>query len=183
MPLNYQALFDASPNPYLILDRQLNIAGANRAYLDSTQRTLPDIVGRWAWEAFPTDAATEAMAVASFERVIRTGLPETQPLLRFDIPRPESEGGGLEKRFWSIKVMPVFDAQGEVEFVLQHPVDVTELESSRKFPLHPQDWRSSLSRQGFSTVRAKHKRTTCRSRPRAIGCASCSPRHRVSWLY
>ncbi|MGF6529140.1 hypothetical protein [Variovorax sp. PvP013] len=47
MPLNYQALFDASPNPYLILDRSLNIAGANKAYLKSTRRTLSDIVGRW----------------------------------------------------------------------------------------------------------------------------------------
>jgi PAS domain S-box-containing protein len=128
MSLNYQALFDASPNPYLVLDRSLNIAGANRAYLASTQRELADIVGRWAWEAFPTDSATEALAVASFERVFRTGLPETQPLLRFDITRPEAQGGGLEKRFWCIKLTPVFDGEGEVEFVLQHPIDVTELE-------------------------------------------------------
>ena len=31
--LDYQALFDASPNPYLVLDRSLDIVGANRAYL------------------------------------------------------------------------------------------------------------------------------------------------------
>ena len=148
MSLNYQALFDASSNAYLVLDRSLNIAGANQAYLQATQRELADIVGRWAWEAFPTDPATEALAVASFERVIRTGLPETQPLLRFDIPRPEAQGGGLEKRFWSIKLTPVFDAQGEVEFVLQHPIDVTELErlkdiapASKKLAIQPEQVR------------------------------------------
>ena len=29
--LDYAGLFDASPNPYLVLDRRLHIAGANRA--------------------------------------------------------------------------------------------------------------------------------------------------------
>ena len=128
MPLNYQALFDASPNPYLVLDRSLNIAGANRAYLQSTQRELSDIVGRWAWDAFPTDAATLAQAIASFERVLATRATDVMPLLRFDVARPEAQGGGLEKRYWSISHIPVLDDQGEVEVVLQHPIDVTELE-------------------------------------------------------
>jgi PAS domain S-box-containing protein len=128
MPLNYQALFDASPNPYLVLDRSLNIAGANKAYLQSTQRELSDIVGRWAWDAFPTDADTLAQAIASFERVIATRETDVMPLLRFDVARPEAQGGGLEKRYWSISHIPVLDEQGEVEVVLQHPIDVTELE-------------------------------------------------------
>ncbi len=106
MPLNYQALFDASPNPYLVLDRSLNIAGANKAYLQSTQRELSDIVGRWAWDAFPTNAATLAQAIASFERVIATRETDVMPLLRFDVARPEAQGGGLEKRYWSISHIP-----------------------------------------------------------------------------
>ena len=32
----YRALFDASPNPYLVMDRRLVIAYANRAYLASS---------------------------------------------------------------------------------------------------------------------------------------------------
>jgi PAS domain-containing protein len=128
MPLNYQALFDASPNPYLVLDRSLNIAGANKAYLQSTQRELSDIIGRWTWDAFPTDAETLALAIASFERVIATRATDMMPLLRFDVPRPEAQGGGFEKRYWSISHIPVLDDQGEVEVVLQHPIDVTELE-------------------------------------------------------
>ena len=128
MPLNYQALFDASPNPYLVLDRSLNIAGANKAYLRSTQRELSDIVGRWAWDAFPTDAETLAQAIASFERVIATRATDMIPLLRFDVARPEAQGGGFEKRYWSISHIPVLNDQGEVEVVLQHPIDVTELE-------------------------------------------------------
>ena len=132
MPLNYQALFDASPNPYLVLDRSLNIAGANKAYLQSTQRELSDIIGRWAWDAFPTNAATLAQAIASFERVIATRETDVMPLLRFDVARPEAQGGGLEKRYWSISHIPVLDDQGDVEVVLQHPIDVTELEGLKQ---------------------------------------------------
>lgn len=44
--LNYRGLFEASPNPYLVLDRKLFIIGANQAYLKSTRRELADIVGR-----------------------------------------------------------------------------------------------------------------------------------------
>ena len=129
--LDFPALFDASPNPYLVLDRQLHIVGANRAYLASVKRELTDIVGRWAWEAFPTDPETLKQAVASFERVIRTRQPDTMPLLRFDVARPASEGGGMEERYWSITHTPVLGADGEVATVLQHPIDVTELQRLR----------------------------------------------------
>ena len=129
--LDHAGLFDASPNPYLVLDRSLNIAGANRAYLAATKRELADLVGRWAWDAFPAEPETVRQSVASFERVLRTGEPDTMALLRFDIPRPEAEGGGFEERWWSIVHAPVPDEDGEVAWVLQHPIDVTELKRLR----------------------------------------------------
>ena len=93
--LDHAGLFDASPNPYLVLDRALNIVGANRAYLEATKRDLRDIVGRWAWDAFPTDPETLRQSVESFERVLRTRGPDTLALLRFDIAKPEADGGGF----------------------------------------------------------------------------------------
>jgi diguanylate cyclase (GGDEF)-like protein/PAS domain S-box-containing protein len=132
LDLDYRGLFDASPNPYLVLDRALNIVGANKAYLAATRRELADIVGRWAWDAFPTDPETLKRAIASFERVIQTGQPDTIALLRYDIPRPESEGGGFAVRYWSITHSPVLNAAGEVAWVLQHPIDVTELQELRE---------------------------------------------------
>jgi len=129
--LDYAGLFDASPNPYLVLDRALTIVGANRAYLAATKRELADILGRWAWDAFPTDPDTLRQSIASFERVLRTGQSDTVAVLRFDIPRPEAEGGGFEERYWSITHTPVLDGNGEVSLVLQHPIDVTELQRLR----------------------------------------------------
>ena len=88
--LDFQGLFEVSPNPCLVLDRKLHIVGANRAYLAGVERELSDIVGRWAWDAFPADAETVRQVIGSFERVIRTGQPDTMALLRFDVPRPEA---------------------------------------------------------------------------------------------
>ncbi|WP_169742860.1 PAS domain S-box protein [Muricoccus aerilatus] len=126
--MNFHSVFNASPNPYLILDRRLHIVGANQAYLANVKRDLADIVGRWAWDAFPADEETVRQSVASFERVIRTKQPDTMALLRFDVPRPEAEGGGFMKRYWSITHSPVLGDDGEVEAVLQHPIDVTPLQ-------------------------------------------------------
>jgi PAS domain S-box-containing protein len=132
----FGGIYDASPNPYLILNRDLHIASANRAYLKSTGRALADIVGRWAWDAFPTDPQTLEQAIASFERVIATGKVDTMALLRFDIPRAEADGGGFEVRYWSITHSPIFGSDGEVDYVLQHPIDVTELERLREVTRH-----------------------------------------------
>jgi PAS domain S-box-containing protein len=128
MSLSFQTLFDDSPNPYLVLDPSLNIVSANRAHLASTQRQLSDIVGCCIWEAYPTDPETLRQLCASCERVIRTRQPDTIPLLRLDVVAPDAADKEFEKRYWSIRHVPVLDAAGAVEAVLQHPIDVTELE-------------------------------------------------------
>jgi PAS domain S-box-containing protein len=128
MPLNYQSLFNDSPNPYLVVDPSLKIVCANRAYLVATQRALSDIMGRVLWDVYPTDPITLGQLGESFDRVIRTRQPDTISLLRFDVAVPATNGREFEKRYWSIKHIPVLNAAGDVEAVLQHPVDVTELE-------------------------------------------------------
>ncbi len=128
----YRALFDASPNPYLVLDRRLTIVGANRAYLATAGRTLDEIAGRLVWDAFPPDPLTRRHMQASFDRVLRTGRPDTMALLRYDIPRRAGEGGGLETRYWTITHLPVLDAAGAVELLLQQPIDVTGLARMRE---------------------------------------------------
>ncbi len=130
--LDYHGIFDASPNPYLVLDRDLHIVVANRAYLRLTQRDLADIVGRSAWDAFPTDPETLRQSIASFERVIHSRQPDTIALLRFDIPRPEAEDHEFETRYWSLTHTPVMNTNGEVEQIIQHALDVTELERLRQ---------------------------------------------------
>jgi hypothetical protein len=50
---DYGAIFRAMPTPYLVMTPDLVIADANPAYLETTGRTLEEIVGRPVFDAFP----------------------------------------------------------------------------------------------------------------------------------
>ena len=59
---------------------------------------------------------------ASFEFVLRHKVEHAVPVQRFDIRRPD---GTWEERHWKPVNMPILDANGEVEFILQQVEDVT----------------------------------------------------------
>jgi PAS domain S-box-containing protein len=125
---DFEAVFRASPYPYLLLDRELAIVSANPAYLQVTGRTLADLAGRQLFDAFPPNAddpeSTNVAEVrASVERVIRTRQADQATFLRYSIPRP---GGGFDERYWSTVHTPVLDDAGEVAYVVQNSLDVTE---------------------------------------------------------
>lgn len=47
--LDFEAIFDASPNPYMVLDRDLRYVAANQAYLEITTRRREDLIGERLW--------------------------------------------------------------------------------------------------------------------------------------
>ena len=53
--IDFRALFEHSPNSYMLLDRELRYVAANRAYLDVTGRSLEDLLGRNIFDIFPHD--------------------------------------------------------------------------------------------------------------------------------
>jgi two-component sensor histidine kinase len=127
--IDFEALFDASPNPYVLLAPDLTIVAMNEAYLAATMREREDIVGRSMFEAFPSDPDSDSRQLLhnSFERVVRTGEKDEIALIRYDIELPSGE---YEERYWSATHTPLLDA-GRVAFILQHTVDVTELHRLR----------------------------------------------------
>jgi PAS domain S-box-containing protein len=58
--INFEALFSASPNPYVLLDLSFTIVGMNDAYLQVTMRGREDLLGR---NLFETDMFRRAQAV------------------------------------------------------------------------------------------------------------------------
>jgi PAS domain S-box-containing protein len=128
-PIDFAALFDASPNPYVLLSPDLTIVDMNAAYLGATMRTREDLVGRNMFDAFPGEGESVEQLRASLERALSSGRADHLALIHYDIPRPD--GNGFEERFWSATHTPLRAADGAVAYILQHTVDVTELHRLR----------------------------------------------------
>lgn len=122
------AIVQGMPQPYLILDADLVIVGASNAYLELTDRTLDDIVGRSILEAFPENpeaagTVEQGPLEVSLRHVLATGKPHEMAVIQYDIPQP---GGGFVQKFWTPIHTPVAGADGKPAFIIQNPMDVTE---------------------------------------------------------
>lgn len=141
---DFKALFNASPYPYLLLSApDLTIIGANPAYLHRVGRTAEDIIGQYVFTVFPENpsdpASTNVHEVrTSIERAIATKLPDTTPFLRYAVPHETPEGPVFQEIYWSAVHTPVLDVHGEVSFVAQNAIDVTELYNFDKVAQLPQ---------------------------------------------
>jgi PAS domain S-box-containing protein len=130
--ISFRALFELSPNSYMLLDRQMRYLAANRAYLDITGRRLEDLLGRNIFDVFPHDPEDPSNESAtqlrrSFERVLSTGQPDVIAFIRYRVPGGSSSESHAGDRFWSATHTPIHGPDGQVEYILQHTVDVTEL--------------------------------------------------------
>jgi signal transduction histidine kinase len=119
----------------MLVDRELRFVFANASYLRATSSRLTDLLGRPLLEVFPNDPSDAANASAarlreSLERVLATRQPDVLPLIPYRVPRPSD--GAMEERFWSATHTPLLDEQGNVAFILQHTVDVTELHEQQQ---------------------------------------------------
>src|SRR5690606_10244612 len=132
-PIDFETLFEQSPNCYVLLSADLKIVTANAAYLRETASTLEDLVGRVLYEAFPHDPdnpnnASQQQLRTSLRRVLETGKPDTLAFIPYRVPRLTPTGRVDEDRYWSAIHTPILaKGSGRVEFILQDTVDVTEL--------------------------------------------------------
>src|ERR1700754_3909238 len=104
--LDHRALFEAAPGAYLVLSPELTILAASDAYLQATMTARAAIVGRPLFDVFPDnpdDPSADGVANlrASLGRVLALRRPDRMGIQRYDIRRPEAEGGAFEERFWS----------------------------------------------------------------------------------
>lgn len=127
----YRAIFEAVPGLYLVLDPGLRIVAVSDAYLAATMTRRDEILGRGIFDVFPDNPADlEASGVgnlrASLERVLAHRSADAMALQKYDIRRPESDGGGFEARYWSPLNPPVLDADGALAYIVHRVEDVTE---------------------------------------------------------
>jgi len=129
--IDFRALFESVPGLYLVLDPDLVIVAVSDAYLDATMTCRDLIVGRALFDVFPDNpddpAATgEHNLRASLQRVLADRVADAMAVQKYDIRRPEGEGGGFEVRYWSPLNSPVLSAAGHVTHIIHRVEDVTE---------------------------------------------------------
>ena len=127
---DFQVLFESAPGLYLVLTPTLTIVAVSDAYLKATMTKREKILGRGLFEVFPDNpddpAATGVRNLrASLDRVLTHRAPDTMAVQKYDIRRPESEGGGFEERYWSPVNSPVLGADGKVAYIIHRVEDVT----------------------------------------------------------
>ena len=130
--IDLRDLFNASANAYVIFTRDLVIAGCNDAYLKAVGRAdREEILGRHLFEAFPVDPEADSYRIlsASLARVLATNEPDHIALVPYDTARP---GEPPKVRYWSATHTPLRNRHGELKYILQHTVDVTELQLLRQ---------------------------------------------------
>ena len=129
---DYRALFESAPGSYLVLTPELRIVAVSDAYLRATMTSRENILGRYLFEVFPDNpddpgASGVNNLSASLMLALETRKPQVMTVQKYDIRRPNSEGGGFEERYWSPRNTPVLGKDGRVAYVIHQMEDVTEL--------------------------------------------------------
>ncbi|MGA5356887.1 PAS domain-containing protein [Streptomyces purpurascens] len=124
--IDFEELFDVAPNPYLVLDADLVVCHANRAYLQVTGRSREELAGRYILEAFPGAPRAARDFGASLQRVLNSREPDVVAPRRFGIP-VEGRPGEVEERWWCRMSSPVLGTDGAVKWIIARADDVTEL--------------------------------------------------------
>ncbi|WP_308206878.1 SpoIIE family protein phosphatase [Actinoallomurus rhizosphaericola] len=132
--IDYEALFAATPSPCLVLTPELVIVEANQCYSDTTGRTRDELVGRYMFDAFPTEHDAGLRGSRSLETSVRraavTRQRDIQGPMKYDIPvagRP----GEFEERYWSTITSPVLGSDGEAMLFVVRTEDVTAFVTHR----------------------------------------------------
>ena len=128
---DFRILFESSPGLYLVLTPSLQIVAVSDNYLTATMTKREEILGRHIFEVFPdnpddrnADGVTNLSR--SLQRVLRTRIPDSMEVQKYDIRRPQSEGGGFEERYWSPINTPVLGPNHEISYVIHRVEDVTD---------------------------------------------------------
>lgn len=130
--VDFEAIFRDAPNPYVLMDTDLRIVDMNEAYLRATNSERERIIGQNLFTAFPDgddspNSAGTAQVRNSLLRAIEERRTDHLAFVEYAIAGPN----GFDRRYWSATHVPIMGPDGEVAFVLQNTMDVTELAQLR----------------------------------------------------
>ncbi len=119
--LNFRKLLDNILTPYMVMDTELIIIYANDAYLQTVERSLNDIVGRYIFDSFPDSDERVAEVRATFLETL-DGQPTKLERQFFEF---EHADGTSSTKCWQCVQTPYYGPDGDVIYIIQHAEDVT----------------------------------------------------------
>ncbi|MGE3387270.1 MAG: ATP-binding protein [Bdellovibrionales bacterium] len=130
--INFELLFESSPDMYLVLTPDFYISAASDAYLKATLTKREQIIGKHLFEVFPDNPnAPSATGVSnlrdSLNRVLKKKATDVMAIQKYDVQRPPEKGGGFEVRYWAPSNHAVLDKGGEVRYILHRVEEVTDM--------------------------------------------------------
>ncbi|MGA7385714.1 MAG: HWE histidine kinase domain-containing protein [Methylocella sp.] len=126
-PLDFEAVFNSLPAPWLVMDRDFNIVAFNRAFLDATKRSPDALIGINIFTAFPAVGKSGRILQESLEHVRDKGVVNVLPVFSCAC----AGNGRTEERLWSCTHVPVLGKDGRLAFLLETAQDISELNSSK----------------------------------------------------
>ncbi len=110
---------------------EFNIVAVSDAYLRATMTDRTYIIGKRLFEIFPDNpddpnADGVKNLKESLERVLKDRVPDAMATQKYDVRRPEQQGGEYEQRYWNAVNIPVFQKNGEIAHILHFVEDATE---------------------------------------------------------
>ncbi len=132
--ISFRLLFESAPGLYLVLLPDLTIHAVSDEYAEATMTKREDITGKHLFDVFPDnpdDSTADGVSNVrtSLNHVLKDKAPHTMAVQKYDIRRPD---GSFEERYWSPLNKPVFNAKGEVVYIIHRVKDVTEFVSLKK---------------------------------------------------
>jgi PAS domain S-box-containing protein len=129
LPVDYQEVFRSLPENFLLIapNPEATILDNTDSHVAVSLKSREEAVGQPFFDAYPANDEDGAAQIReSHEHVRRFLEPHTMPLIRYDLARPEEQGGGLEEFYWQATHYPIVNAQGELQYILQRTQNVTE---------------------------------------------------------
>jgi PAS domain S-box-containing protein len=117
-----ETIFNHSVSCFVVLDRNFNFLRVNDAYARACRRDIGEFAGRNHFDLYPSDAK------AIFEEVVRTRKPFEIFVNAFAFPDQPERG----LTYWEWTLVPVLDAQGEVEYLVFSLNEITERTRARE---------------------------------------------------
>ncbi|HUI21139.1 MAG TPA: HWE histidine kinase domain-containing protein [Methylocella sp.] len=131
--LDFEAIFNGLPAPFLVMDRDFNIVAVNNAFLEVTLLSREALIGSHVFSSFPATEESHKILQASLERTRDKGLADVLPTVSYAI----TINGRSEERLWSCTHVPIHDENGRVAFVVKHAQDISEFQPGKGLARHP----------------------------------------------